>query len=407
MIINGKHCPASWQLKRLNQLVKELEAGVSVNSSEDSKDKDAPKILKTSCVTNARFNYSESKAVVPDEVRRLKCPVRSESILISRMNTTELVGANAYVVEAPSNIYLPDRLWQIVWSDNANIVPKWMGYLLSSNEARRYLKLIATGTSGSMKNISKETFLKSQLALPPLPEQKKIAEILGACDEAIEAQERLIARKQERKKGLMQNLLTGEVRFSGFEKTTWREVRLGDLFKERKETKREDLELLAVTGNGGVVKRDRLNRKDTSSKDKSKYKRVCPGDIAYNTMRMWQGVAGLSKFEGIVSPAYTIVKPGNQMDPTFSAYFFKLPETISLFHRFSQGLVKDTLNLKYPNFKVIKVMIPEREEQEAIGRVLASIDEDITLQQKQLEQLKQQKKGLMQQLLTGKVRVKV
>lgn len=263
-----------------------------------------------------------------------------------------------------------------------------------------------TGSAGQ-KRVPTDWLKAIKIPLPPLSEQKKIAEILGACDEAIEAQERLIAQKQQRKKGLMQQLLTGKVRFPEFGGKPWKQVRLGDFFKERKDTKRGHLELLAVTGNGGVVKRDGLSRKDTSSEDKSKYKRVCPGDIAYNTMRMWQGVSGLSKFEGIVSPAYTIVTPNKDMDSTFSAYLFKLPETINLFHRFSQGLVNDTLNLKYPNFKVIKVRIPDRNEQEAIGRALEVCDEEITLQQNKLEQLKQQKKGLMQQLLTGKVRVKV
>lgn len=277
--------------------------------------------------------------------------------------------------------------------------PYYVYYLLDSVDFTTY------NTGGAQPSLNRNFIYPIKVFKPPFPEQRKIAEILGACDEAIESQELLLAQQKEQKKGLMQQLLTGKTRFKEFDGKPWREVHLGDVFNERKEVKRDDLELLAVTGSGGVVKRDGLNRKDTSSEDKSKYKRVCPGDIAYNTMRMWQGVSGLSKYEGIVSPAYTIVQPTKEMDPVFSAYFFKLPQVVSLFHRYSQGLVRDTLNLKYPNFKVIKVTIPEREEQERIGQVLLACDQEITLQQQKLEQLKQQKKGLMQQLLTGKVRV--
>lgn len=329
-------------------------------------------------------------------------------------------GKQKIVAYSNSDNPVSDELPIIVFGDHTREV-KWVDFEcflgadgtqpLSTNEVcnikfgyflLEHTEIPSMGYSRHFSHLKEKLFI-----LPPLPEQKKIAEILGACDEAIEAQERLIAQKQQRKKGLMQKLLTAEVRFLEFEGTAWREVRLGDVFSERKETKREDLELLAVTGGGGVVKRDGLSRKDTSSEDKSKYKRVCPGDIAYNTMRMWQGVCGLSRYDGIVSPAYTILTPSNEMDPSFSSYFFKLPETISLFHRYSQGLVKDTLNLKYPNFKVIKVTIPERDEQEAIGQALAISDEEITLQKNKLEQLKQQKKSLMQKLLTGKVRVMV
>lgn len=329
---------------------------------------------------------------------------KGDVIITKDSESSDDIAVPSLVAEDLTNVVCGYHL-AIIRPNQTITLGEYLLHLLEDESIRYYFFTLSNGvtryglTSGAISH--------ALLPLPPLPEQKKIAEILGACDEAIEAQERLIAQKQQRKKGLMQKLLTGEVRFPDFEGTAWGEVRLGDVFKERKETKREDLELLAVTGNGGVVKRDGLNRKDTSSEDKSKYKRVCPGDIAYNTMRMWQGVSGLSKFEGIVSPAYTIVKPDSELDPTFSAYFFKLPEIISLFHRFSQGLVNDTLNLKYQNFKVIKVTIPERLEQELIGRALAVSDEEITLQQTKLEQLKQQKKGLMQQLLTGKVRVKV
>ncbi|MBO8157848.1 MAG: restriction endonuclease subunit S [Bacillaceae bacterium] len=245
------------------------------------------------------------------------------------------------------------------------------------------------------------------IPVPPLKEQQKIADILSTWDRAIELKEKLIDQKKQMKKGLMQKLLTGEVRLPGFD-GEWEEVKLGELFEERVETGYENLELLAITSEKGVIKRDELDKKDTSSKDKSNYKRILPGDIGYNTMRMWQGISGVSRLEGIVSPAYTVLKPKAYVDSQFFGYYFKLDKIINFFKRYSQGLVNDTLNLKYSNFKVIKVKVPMNfNEQKNISKIFSTIDKEIFILRNELDKLKLQKKGLMQLLLTGKVRVKV
>lgn len=237
--------------------------------------------------------------------------------------------------------------------------------------------------------------------------EKKIASILSTWDKAIELKEKLIEQKKEQKKGLMQKLLTGEMRLPGFDRE-WKEVILGSVLKERKEIGFDYLELLAITSNKGVVRRTEVDIKDNSSEDKSKYKRILPNDIGYNTMRMWQGVSGVSKYEGIVSPAYTILIPTEKVNPEFIGYLFKHPKVVNLFKRHSQGLVSDTLNLKYENFKVIKLVMPlDIEEQKRISEVLLCIDKEIEALQREIAAFISQKRGLMQSLLTGKVRVKV
>ena len=94
-------------------------------------------------------------------------------------------------------------------------------------------------------------------------------------------------------------------------------------------------------------------------------------------MRMWQVVVGLSEYEGIVSPAYTICTPKNNIDAKFMYYLFKTTHQIYTFWRYSQGIVDDTLNLKYPNFAVIKVEIPSKEEQQKIASVLTTCDKEL------------------------------
>lgn len=244
-------------------------------------------------------------------------------------------------------------------------------------------------------------------SLPPLPEQHTIAEILSTWDKAIALLEQLITAKRKLKQGLMQQLLTGKQRFKGFEGSEREEYYLGNLFNERKENCHDQLPLLSITREKGIVSRKEIERKDTSNSDKSKYLRIFPGDIGYNTMRMWQGVSALSELEGIVSPAYTVLIPREKADGRFFSFLFKYQPITFTFQRYSQGLTSDTWNLKFDNFSKIKVTIPSINEQQKIASILSAADAEISNLEKQLSAYKQQKCGLMQQLLTGKKRVKL
>ena len=260
--------------------------------------------------------------------------------------------------------------------------------------------------SSAQPGLSVEKLVRYKLAVPPMGEQRKIAEILGVWDEAIEKQSRLIERLEVRKRALMQRLLTGHTRLGGFT-TPWQKIKLGEIFKERNETRCEELPLLSITADKGVILQSESDKKDTSNDDKSKYKRICPNDIGYNTMRMWQGRSALSSLEGIVSPAYTIVTPKVAVDMMFVSEFIKQPRVVYDFWTHSQGLVGDTLNCKFHDFSQVKVAIPSLPEQKAIAEVLTAADNEIATHRKKLEALRQQKHGLMQQLLTGKTRVKI
>lgn len=116
-------------------------------------------------------------------------------------------------------------------------------------------------------------------------------------------------------------------------------------------------------------------------------------------MRMWQGASGVSKYEGIVSPAYTILKPRNNYNSDFFGYYFKLTEVIQIFQSNSQGLTSDTWNLKYPKLSKIKLAIPlSMDEQTKIANFLSAIDDKINLIESELTHAKTFKKGLLQQM---------
>ena len=281
-----------------------------------------------------------------------------------------------------------------------SVLPRYVGYLFDSIDWMRYNE--ATG----VPSLTAKTISNIKKAVPPMEEQRKIAEILGVWDEAIEKQSRLIDKLELRKRALMQRLLTGRTRLPGFT-TPWQKVKLGEIFKERNETKCEHLPLLSITADRGVILQSESDKKDTSNDDKSKYKRICPNDIGYNTMRMWQGRSALSAMEGIVSPAYTIVTPKVEVDPLFISELIKQPRVVYDFWTHSQGLVGDTLNCKFHDFSQVKVAIPSHPEQKAIAEVLTAADNEIVTHRKKLDALRLQKRGLMQQLLTGKTRVKI
>ena len=267
-------------------------------------------------------------------------------------------------------------------------------------------QILMCTVGSTFPNIDKKTLSNISIAIPPFPEQKKIAEILSTWDEAIEQTRKLIDAKKRRKKALMQQLLTGKKRLPGFNES-WEEYRLGELFDERREVNCNHLPLLAITGTRGVIPATEIKRKDSSSVDKSRYKRIVSGDIGYNTMRMWQGVSAVSDLEGIVSPAYTICIPKETVDVRFMGYFFKFSPVVNLFRRFSQGLVNDTLNLKFHNFAQIKIKMPCLGEQHKIAIIFQVADEEIEILQNKLVAIEKQKRGLMQKLLTGEVRAVV
>ncbi len=263
---------------------------------------------------------------------------------------------------------------------------------------------VAKYLQGGQGNLSGDIVNNYIIPIPPLPEQQKIAEVLGTWDKAIEKQTQLIEKLELRKKGLMQQLLTGKKRLPGFSEE-WKDVKLGTLFIERNEINRANLPLLSITADRGVIFQSESDKRDISNDDKSKYKRICPNDIGYNTMRMWQGRCALSSLEGIVSPAYSIITPNKDVNPHYMEMLFKQPFTMYCFWTHSQGLVSDTLNCKFHDFSQIKVTIPSLKEQNAISYLFMEINHEIDVCTRQLNLLYQEKKGLMQVLLTGKKRV--
>lgn len=171
--------PLSWSVEKLKWVIQSVSSGVSVNASDQPIEGDGFGVLKTSAVAGGTFVPSENKSVWDSEYDRLACPVTKNTIIMSRMNTPNLVGESGYVAEDYPNLFLPDRLWQISFDENRVFVP-FVALLLSCKEARHALSSKATGTSPSMKNLAIEEMSTLLVPVPPLEEQVSIyREVVG------------------------------------------------------------------------------------------------------------------------------------------------------------------------------------------------------------------------------------
>ncbi|WP_439509792.1 restriction endonuclease subunit S [Marinimicrobium koreense] len=181
--------------------------------------------------------------------------------------------------------------------------------------------------------------------------------------------------------------------------------KLGDLFTSSREKGKDGLPLLSVTLTDGLVRRDSLDRRTETNIASSEHLLVREGDIAYNMMRVWQGALGRASCSGLVSPAYIVLRAKNGVDSRYAEYLFKTARMIYLFWAYSYGLTADRLRLYFNDFARIPARIPPLPEQKKIAQILSTWDQAITVTERLLENSQQRKKGLMQQLLTGKKRL--
>ena len=250
-------------------------------------------------------------------------------------------------------------------------------------------------TAGQLKSL--------KILLPSLSEQQKIAEIFNVWDKAIEKQTQLIEKLELHKKGLMQQLLTGKKRLPGFS-GEWKRVKAGLLFGSSSIRSNKLEPLLSVTQDKGVVPRDMLETRVTMPNgDLSSFKLVDVGDFVIS-LRSFEGGLEYSKYRGIVSPAYTVLKKKTDLSDVFYKVYFKSNDFIQRLAVAVIG-IRDGKQISYSDFCYIKIPYPSLQEQNAIANVFVSCDDEILLAKQKLNRFQQQKKGLMQVLLTGKKRV--
>ena len=245
-------------------------------------------------------------------------------------------------------------------------------YFATKLPDRELGKLISSGARmDGLLNIGYDEFMGIQMVFPSIAEQNRVASYFRCLDTFITLHQREFAFLCKEKSKKFRYI-----------KNAWEQRKLGEVLKERTERAKGDEELLSVTIANGVIRQIDSEKRNTASEDRSNYKIVKKGDVPYNSMRMWQGAVGNSKYNGIVSPAYTILTPTSEANGKFFMELFKKKSTLQIFQRWSQGLTSDTWNLKYPILSSIQFAIPSVEEQEKIAEYFSSLDHLITLHQR-------------------------
>ena len=289
---------------------------------------------------------------------------------------------------------------------NDRVDVDYLIYYFLTKRGTDILEAASPGGAGRNKTLGQDRFLKSKIILPPIEEQRKIAAILTSQDRVIELKEKLLAEKQQQKKYLMQQLLTGKKRLPGFS-GEWPFPRASELFGSVSDRKHSgDLMVLSSTQDRGIVPRDDVDidiKYDAASI--LSYKKVCKGNFVIS-LRSFQGGIEYSAYTGLVSPAYTVLTSKAKISDEYYKQFFKSTDYINRLNVAVYG-IRDGKQISYEDFGRLRIPYPPIKEQIAIADVLSAADREIDLLRQDIEQEKQKKKALMQLLLTGIVRVKV
>lgn len=390
--------PVDWEMRRLSEVAL-VQTGVA-KGRKGLRDPVSLPYLRVANVQDGHLDLSEVKMIAIERSEMSRFGLRNNDVLLTEGGDLDKLG-RGYVWHGQIDPCLHQNHVFVVRTNGKVLSPLFFSMQIAGIHGRRYFLGCAKQTT-NLASINSTQLKEFPVILPPVREQGSITRVLCVWDTAIGTMASILAAKRQLKAGLMQQLLAGK---RGAKEWKW--YHLGDLFDERVEIGRGDLPLLSITGDRGIVNRDDLDKRDTSNADKSKYLRIAPGDIGYNTMRMWQGVSALSDLEGIISPAYTVCIPKqDKIDGEFAAYLFKYQPIVHRFWRYSQGMVDDTLNLKFHNFAQVRVEIPPLATQRDIATVLSSCDRELALLENKLDYLREQKQGLMQKLLTGKIRIR-
>ena len=398
--------PEKWDISELKNIFTRIEAGVSVNS--DNTASSDYYVLKTSAVHNGMVDLSEIKPVIQADYSRLKCSLQGNSIIFSRMNTPDLVGECGYNAANVDNIFLPDRLWKICNTKPSQYNFQWLNYLLNTVNYRDAIRATATGTSNSMKNISKDRLLEIKIPVPPIDEQQKIAEALSDMDSLIASLKKLIAKKKAIKRGTMQELLTGKKRLPG-STSSWRTTKLDSVCSIQApmvDPRNTEYSMLPHIGNESIEKfSGKLIHYNLVKDDhliSGKYL-FTENEVLYGKINPQFAKATYPRFMGLCSADMYPIKCSNRLMPEYLLYILLSEHftefTISLSRRSGIPKVNREEMLEY------QFSMPPISEQQAIASILSGMDSEISALEQKLAKCRQTKQGMMQQLLTGKIRL--
>ncbi len=322
--------------------------------------------------------------------------------------TPEEVGMCSVYLGNSQELYLNSFCFGFRLTNDIDFSPIYLAELFRSNVGRRTIYKLAQGAT--RYNLSKTSLLKENIFVPPFKQQQKIAEILSTWDEAIFILKQTSETLRDRNKGLAQQLLTGKKRLKGFN-DSWLTKRIKDFSLEisSKNKEDEDLIVLSCTKHRGLIPSLEYFGRKIYSDNLKTYKIVEKNVFAYATNHIEEGSIGYqNKYEkALISPMYTVFKTNDDINDEFLFRVLKSNTYIQEYQKRMEGSIDRRGGLRWQEFCKIKVNVPSYEEQTVIALALETADQELKSYETKLEALQLQKKGLMQQLLTGKIRVNV
>ncbi len=405
-----------WEQRKLSDVIKEIATGKSVNSEDVGVSEKEIGVLKTSCVSYNYFNHAEAKKVKDEEIGLVRCPVVKNTIIISRMNTPDKVGACGYVAENHDNLFLPDRLWRLTFNEETE--PYFIFTELISETYKTSIKAMASGTSGSMHNIPKDLFLKLEVNIPSLiEEQKKISEYFSNIDNLITLHLRKCDETKKLKKYMLQKMFprNGEkvpqIRFKGFTED-WEQRKLGDITTKIGSGKTPKGGAAAYKDDGIALIRsqnvngDRVDLSDIVFIDKQtdedmKNSRVQKGDVLLNITGASIGRSAVftRDLRANVNQHVCIIRTkGSDVSPEFIQLNIISSSGQNQIDAFQAGGGREGLN--FQQIGKIEFLYPGIKEQQKIGQYFANLDYLITLHQHKCEELKKMKRFMLQNMFS-------
>jgi type I restriction enzyme S subunit len=350
--------------------------------------------LSAKNIKDGQFNLTDHKFISFEEHKDLikRCNPETEDVMLSKSGS---LGDAVVVPRLPFEFSIFESL-ALLKVKKEKINPYYLKQYLCSPLSRRYFWSITSGIA--VKHLHLVDLRKMPIFVPPIRMQEEIIKFLNAWEAVIEKIERLIAAKQKRLKGLIQQLINKNCGL-------WLHFKARDLFSNISIKGYGDEELLSVTQDCGVLPRTMLKGRVMSPEGSTdSYKLVVPGNFVIS-LRSFQGGVEYSKYRGIVSPAYTILSPKKEIHDDFYRHFFKSYIFIEKYLAIAVVGIRDGKQISFSDFETVKIPYPPIQEQRLIAEIFNAAIEEVGKLKQLADKYRTQKRGLMQKLLTGEWRV--
>ena len=392
--------PVEWEVKRLGDYDVTTKIGDGLHGTPNYIFSSEYYFINGNNLRDHKIEISENtKCITRKEYELLNKKLNDKTLLISINGT---IGSLAFYKN--EKVALGKSVAYINFT-NLELL-KFSTLYFQSEKVHLYFENELTGST--IRNLSLKSIRELQLPIPPLPEQQRIATILSTWDDAIDKTKKIIAALVVRNKGLAQRLLSGKKRGKGFEESKWELLPINKIAKEvsKKNNTDKALIVLSCTKYLGLIPSLEYFGRKIYSDNLTTYKIVEKNHFAYATNHIEEGSIGYqSKYEeALISPMYTVFKTIESINDDFLFRILKSHIYINQYQQRMEGSIDRRGGLRWDEFSKIKVPIISSEEQRSISIILDNATLELKQTQQKLAQLQVQKKGLMQVLLTGKVR---